>query len=271
MTEKLIEFYNLLKTPAELPLPWGAYHILCIVLTVAVAAILIRLFADADERVVRVLAFIFWIIIFTLEISKQLQHGLHLVNGELIWKYSWGAFPYQFCSTPLYIMPLVIFLKDGRTRDYSIVFLATFAMVGGIAVFLTPETVFTRNLFLNIQTMVHHGTQVFFGAYLAFRYREKLNMSRFFGATGLCLLLAFIALSLNVAGRELLPMMGINQSFNLFFISPYQRYIPSALKGLGIEALPYGVFLGGLILIMFVLAFLVMCVMKGLAKLLRYD
>jgi hypothetical protein len=271
MIEKLIEFYKLLNTPAELPLPWGVYHILCIVMTVAVAAILIRLFADADEKAVRILAFIFWIIILVLEILKQLQYVLHLVNGEFIWKYSWGALPYQFCSMPLYIMPLVIFLKDGRTRDYSIVFLATFAIVGGIALFLTPETVFTENMFLNIQTMVHHGTQIFFGAYLAFRYREKLNMSKFFGATGLCLLLAFIALFLNVAGHELLPMIGGDQSFNLFFISPYKRDIPSALKGLGIEALPYGVFLAGLISIMFALAFLVMCAMKGLSKLLRYD
>lgn len=271
MTERFIEFYKLLKTPMEEPLPWGSYHILCIVLTVVLAAILIKIFANAGERTVRILTFVFWLIIAVLEVAKQLSLGYRLIEGELVWKYAWNAFPYQFCSTPLYIMPLVALLKDGKARDFSIVFLSTFSVVGGVAVFLCPDTVFSGNAFLNIQTMVHHGTQIFFGAFLAIRYRDKLRLPEFLGSTALFLFLAFLAFWLDVAAHEIFNIFNKHETFNMFFISPYSRYIPSALAGMGIEKLSYESFILYFLGIFIGLALTIMIIMRILARLTRHH
>ena len=37
-----------------------------------------------------------------------------LDNNTLIKDYTWSSFPFQLCSTPLYILPLIIFLKDNK-------------------------------------------------------------------------------------------------------------------------------------------------------------
>ncbi len=270
MTERLIEFYKLLKTSTDAPDPWGAFHVFCLIAAIFVAFILVRLFSNVSERGARALALVFWLLILIFEICKQFSCGFSLVDGELVWAYPWGIFPYQFCSTPLYIMPLVIFLKDGKLRDSAIAFLATFAFIGGAAVLIAPDSVLTPNLFSNIQTMVHHGTQVFFGVYLAFRYHDKLSLSGFLKGTAMFLVLSGIALAFNIATHHIFPSYGITETLNMFFISPYVRYVPDVLAGLGIESMTYGRYLAAFLSIFILLAFLVMHFMKVLERLTRY-
>lgn len=258
----LTEIYEWLRRGSEIPQKYGSYHMLCIGITLGFALLLILLFRNCSDGFARGLIFAFWLVIFVLEIGKQLGFGFKIVDGEFQNYYSWGVFPFQFCSTPLYIMPIAALARDGKLRDSALVFLICFAAVGGITVYVFPDSVFCGSAFLNVQTMIHHGTQIFIALFLGVRYRSKLNLENYLLAGTMFISLAAIALGLNIAQHELFPILNISGSFNLFFISPYERYLPSALAGFGLESAPYYVILTGYIAAVFLGAGLMLFVCR---------
>lgn len=258
MTEFLIELLNILRTPCDVPKAWGTYHIFCIIIVVAMSVVLVKLFSNCSEATTRVLALVFWLIMASLELLKQFSSGASVVDGEFTFLYNWQEIPFQFCSTPLYILPLVVVLKDGKVRDAAIMFLISFSAIGGIVVFLTPETVFNDYIFHDIQTMVHHGIQIFFGIYLAFRYKRKITFKNFLGCTLMFLILSGVAFYLNIWIYK-----NHGCIVDLFFISPYNRYLPPALKGMGIEELKYEEFLTGFLGGFIALSGIFTLIMKG--------
>ena len=99
----------------------------------------------------------------------------------------------------------------------------TFALLGGISVYLVPNTVLTVRMVQNVQSMLHHGIQIITGVYTAAYYRRRLNR-RFF-LSGFCLftLLFAVANLLNTVGYDFLLSRGFieeGDSFNMFYISP---------------------------------------------------
>lgn len=258
MTDLLIELLSLLRTPCDVPMAWGTYHIFCIIIAVAMSVVLVKLFANCSEATARVLALVFWLIMASLELLKQFSSSASVAGGEIIFSYNWYDIPFQFCSTPLYILPLVVVLKDGKVRDAAIMFLISFSAVAGITVFLTPETVYSTSAFLNVQTMVHHGIQIFFGIYLTFRYKRKMTFKNFLGCTLMFLILSGVAFYLNIWIYK-----NHGCVVDLFFISPYNRYIPPALVGLGIEELKYEEFLTGFLGGFIALSGIFTLIMKG--------
>ena len=87
--------------------------------------------------------------------------------------YDWYYLPYQFCSTPLYVLPFVAFLKNSKARDAIMAFTSFYCMFGGIAVMLYPGDVFIESLGISIQTMVHHGLQLALGVYVTVWNRKR--------------------------------------------------------------------------------------------------
>ena len=55
------------------------------------------------------------------------------------WSYDWSRFPFQFCSTPIYIALLAAPLHDGKLRRALLCFLATYSPVAGCAVLFPPH------------------------------------------------------------------------------------------------------------------------------------
>ena len=43
---------------------------------------------------------------------KEIEYSSYFENNKLLWDYPWYIFPFQLCSTPLYVLPFVIFLKN---------------------------------------------------------------------------------------------------------------------------------------------------------------
>ena len=164
-----------------------------------------------------------FLLMLVMEIFKQIISPMSVVDGELVYRYAWSDFPFQLCSTPLYVFPLLVFLSDGRLRDVAAAYTMTFSLIGGIAVYLVPKTVFSVRLALNIQTMVHHGLQIVIGIYTAARYRARINRRFFLGGVGLFAGVYAIANLLNTVGYDFFVARGwMNEgdSFNMFFISP---------------------------------------------------
>jgi hypothetical protein len=116
--------------------------------------------------------------------------------------------------------------------------------------------------------MIHHGVQVFFGTYLAFRYKHLLTFKHLVRATGIFVILCGIAMAINQASFELFPSFGISEEMNMFFISPYH---PCTLPVLSMiyPLVPYPVFLCIYVFGFMLCAGLVMFIMKGIRKLFR--
>lgn len=250
----------------EVPQSYGPYHLTCVALVILTAIILIATLKNAKDKTVRIITAIVWIVMVLFEIGKQLLFSVHMdASGAFIWDYRWHYLPFQFCSSPLYILPFVAFAKEGKLRDAAIVFLATFSFFAGTCVMVFPGDVFLWYDFINVQTMVHHGIQIFFGAYLAFRYRDKLNFKNLVKATAVFTILCIIALALDVAAYHLFPIWDIPEIFNMFFISPY---LPCTLPVLSevYKLVPYPAFLCIYVFGFMLCAGLVMLIMKGLIK-----
>ena len=228
------------KMPA--PTNYGWFHLMFVMLAIA-AIVLLCIFArNLKDKTFRRIIMWCWIVMLVLEIYKQLIYSVHEYDGQAYWRYQWYAFPFQLCSTPLYLLPFVAFMKEGKVRDSIISFICTFAMFGGLVVFLYPNDVFVETIGINFQTMIHHGLQLVLGIYIMVYYRKKLNW-RFF-ASGIItfLIMCGVAMSLNVLLYNTI-MVNNGQTFNMFYFSPYFPCTLALLGDLIWPNVPYIVFL----------------------------
>lgn len=211
----------MLQKRVSAPTVYGLYHVACFTLIILVTVWLCIRFRDAEEKTVRRILLIAWAFMIVGEIVKCLLFAMNVTDGVASWHYPWHTFPFQLCSTPLYVLPLAIFCR-GRVKEIATVYLMTFSLVGGLAVMIYPESVFTELLGINIQTMMHHGLQVILGIYLAVRERRNLNLRHFAKAVPAFYIAATVALILNITVYQAYTAKGGGiPEFNMFFISPY--------------------------------------------------
>ena len=124
-------------------------------------------------RFTRIVVLTYSILGIILEIYKQLNFSFNSTSGE--WSYQWYAFPFQFCSTPMYVGLIAGCCKEGGFQKFLYSYLATFALFAGLSVMFYPGDVFTRTIGINIQTMVCHGGMVVMGIYLWFSKQVKFE------------------------------------------------------------------------------------------------
>ena len=199
------------------PTNYGWFHLLSIGLVVAATVLFCVFFRDTSDKRFRIILGICWVVIVLLEIYKQVIFSVNFEDGKAVWSYQWYAFPYQLCSTPLYALPLVVFLPQGKIRDAVMSFLSSFAFFGGLAVMIFPNDVFIGYIGINIQTMIHHGLQVVLGIFLAVYNRRKLGVKYWLSSLPVYGVAIAIAMILNLTIHQLVP----DQTFNMFYISHY--------------------------------------------------
>ncbi len=262
----IIRLYEILSVRVDAPKPYSQYHLTWIIAVAAIALVLALLFSRVSDKTARIIIASAWAVMLIMELLKQFVNCIHISGEEITWRYNFGVFPYHFCSTPLYVLPMAAFMKDGYRRNTAIVFLATFAVIGGLAVYIAPDSVLLGHRFVDFQSMLHHGIQIFIGLYIASKYRNILTNKNFNRATIAFLFMSYLAILLNVTFMKIFEIQGIISSINLFFINPYIRYIPPVLDGLGIEKLPYLVFLFGYLTIFVAISYLLMKALSFLNK-----
>lgn len=212
--------YSLQKT-MECPTNYGWFHIMFMIIVAVGIFFMCKYFKDCTEKTTNLIILIFWLVAFLLEIYKQVEYSFTYEDGKSIWDYQFYAFPYQLCSTQLYILPFIFLLKPGKIRDAMIAYIITFSFFGGLAVYFYPNDVFVETIGINIQTMIHHGTQVLLGIFLFVRYRKEFDLKYYAKSIIVFLGLLLIAVLLNIVIHHLLVSAGNDETFNMFFISPY--------------------------------------------------
>ena len=233
-----VQLFNFFDKEMIEPTNYGWFHIMFMVIIVTTTVMLCTFFKDCTDKTMRKILLIFWLTIVSFEIYKQLNFGFDVVDGKLMWDYAWYAFPYQLCSTPLYAMPFVIFLREGKIRGSFIAYMGTFSLFGGIAVFFYPNDVFITTIGINIQTMVHHGTQIVIGVFLILHQRKKLGILHYLSSIPVFTLFSVIAIILN----ELTVACGLEDTFNMFYISRHYDCTLPILSDI-YPKVPYGIFL----------------------------
>lgn len=259
--EKLIDWVG---REGEVPEFFGTLHLAFILSVVALCAFLFIHLRDASDRAFRISIGVMAAVMIVGEVLKQILLGLSIENGAVIYTYNWSDFPFQLCSTPLYVLPFLSFLPDCRLRDFCASYVMTIGLIGGVAVYLAPKSVFTTRIFTNFHTMIHHGLQIVSGMYTAFYYRRRLNRRFFHDGIAVFGVTFTIANVLNTAGYDALVSMGKiaeGDPFNMFYISPRaDQTVPMCSEMF--KSLPPVVFIFGYFILLSFLAWYVIDLAK---------
>ena len=258
-------FLALLDSSMETPQPYGWFHLLWFALSFLALIPLCRFPKNPDGSHIRRVVLITALVVIFSEIYKQINYSFSYENG-IAFDYQWYAFPFQFCSTPMYIGLLAGLTKKGRIHESLCAYLATYAMFAGVAVMFYPTTVFIRTIGINIQTMICHGSMITIGIYLLATGYVPLKHKTILKAIPVFAICVALAAVFN----EIAYQTGLleTETFNMFFISPYCE--PS----LPVYSLVQGVVPFPLCLILYVLGFsaagyILLLVGMGIAKLSR--
>ena len=213
------DLLRILDTQMTTPTSFGWFHTLFIVASVAVGILLCVVCKDR-ERYTRPILLITAITVIALEVYKLINFGFGTsYETELSYSFPWSAFPWQFCSTPMYAC-LLAALTRGKVHRSLCAYLSTFAVFAGLCVMIYPGDVFIGTVGINVQTMICHGSMLTIGIYLmgsGYVPREHKTVLR---AIPVFCVAAAVAIILNeVAYRSgLLETHG----FNMFYFSPHQ-------------------------------------------------
>ena len=203
---------------ARMPEPtmYGWFHLIFLALTIGLTTFLCWKCRDCSAKTFKWIVASAWIVMVVLEIFKQLVFSFNYENGVARWDYDWYSFPYQLCSTPIYLLPFIAFKKEGGFRDSIISFVSTFALFGGLVTMIFPATVFVPHIVVNIQTMVHHGLQIVIGIFMLVHERKRLNLMFFVKSIYVFGVTFAIAMAINL----IVPTF-TTDTVNMFYISPY--------------------------------------------------
>ena len=161
---------------------------------------------------------VYSLICIGLEVYKQISFTFSVSDGVITADYQWYAFPFQFCSTPMFVALIAALIPSKRIYRACIAFLSTFGVIAGVLVMAMPDTVFVDTIGVNIQTMVHHGSQITIGLFLLIRANACKKLSYALGGVAVFLAVISLALILNCTMIHVIPE---GETFNMFFISPY--------------------------------------------------
>lgn len=217
----IIDLYNAMNIWVDKPLPYGPFHLKALVTILLLTVALSYLFRNSRARTIRLVMLFFWLVMVVSEVAEQFVRSSALVDGVLVFDYRWHTFPFQLCATGIWVLPIIIPMKDCRLRDALMMYMSLYSLFGGLLVCFVPTTVFSTALISNVHTMLQHGSQIIVGVLLMVNNRKKLDMRNFLGAVGVFLVLCSMAIAFNEVFYTVMAAYGQNEKINMFYFSPY--------------------------------------------------
>lgn len=212
--------YILQATMTE-PTSWGWFHWLWIGLIIVTIGILYKLKNRFSEKQLKIVLAVYGIGAFILETLKQLiwSFNYDAITNAVTWDYQWYAFPFQLCTTPIFVCLICLFLKDGKIRKSLLAYMAFVTILGSFMTVIMPDSCFTEDVLINIHTMWLHCGSLVVSVYLLMSGAVELNLKSLKGAIISFLIFVVLAQVLNIT----LYNTGVlgEETFNMFYISPY--------------------------------------------------
>lgn len=208
----------LLDTQMETPPSFGWFHLMWVGISFLALIPLLRFPKEQSQDHVRKVVLVTAITVIILEIYKQINYSFSYEDG-IAFDYQWYAFPFQFCSTPMYVGLAAGLLRKGRIHESLCAYLATYAVFAGLCVMIYPGDVFIETVGINIQTMICHGSMLTIGIYLFGSGYVKTEHKTILKALPVFCTMVLIAVGLN----EWAHRTGLLEEhyFNMFYFSPY--------------------------------------------------
>lgn len=212
--QSILRFLDSSMTKPEM---YGWFHILSLFVTLDFTIVFCRYHKKLEPR-----KLILWtaVVVTLFEVYKQINYSFSYENS-ISFDYQWYAFPFQFCSTPMYVGLLAGLTKKGAVHKSLCAYLATYAVFAGAAVMFYPSTVFIRTIGINIQTVVCHGSMIVVGVYLLYSGYVKIEHKTILRAIPVFAVCVLLAATMN----EIAYRTGLleRETFDMFFISPYGK------------------------------------------------
>ena len=193
---------------------YGWFHILFLLLTIGATIYLCWFHRDASTRTMKIICIVCEVILVVLEIIKQFVNSYE--NG--VFNYDWSSFPFQFCETPMYVLPVIAINKNKKVQDALISYMGTFAMFAGLCIMVWPSTVLNSSIFSNIRALVQHGIQVVIGIYLMVWNRKNYSLKSFSHSCIIFIALCCVAITINfvVEGQT-------GAEMSMFYLTKYHE------------------------------------------------
>lgn len=233
---------SILETELKTPKPYGMYHLIWLICTLFVIILLFFRRNKNNEKQLKIVIGTYSIIAFILEALKQFIWAVEYdsITNSFIWDYQWYAFPFQFCTMPMYVCLICLFLNKNKIRNALLSFVAFTTILGSIASAIIPDTLFVSDVLINIHAMWLHLGSLVVSIYLIMSKEVKLNIKSYFSGIMVFLITIILANILNVSIYNSGILNG--ETFNMFYISPY---FASTLPVFDIiyKTIPYPLFL----------------------------
>lgn len=230
------DFLHFLQGEMEMPGVFSWFHFVMIIPIIGLSFIIPYFFKDAKEKTYKRILFIFWVILIILEIFKQIIKAFHYGDPSY-WEYSIRDFPFSICSMIYYFIPIILFVnkdKHPKIVDAAIGYMCFITLFMGLIVCIYTDMVMSNLIFINIQSLIHHGSQVIVGIYIYVWNRKNIKIETVYKSLIAFAITAGIAIIINVAFYP--------NFINMFFINP-TRITNLPIGGFVQEKLGYPVYL----------------------------
>lgn len=187
-----------------------------LIIMIIIGYFFLKMTINHQEKEIKWTVFIFGITFLLLETNKQFK--LNFLDEREI--YSWSAFPFQLCSTPLYFCLLSIVVKE-RKSNAIYAYLASYSFLGGASVLIYPNSVLTHNILGSFSSLFWHAIMLIISLYLILHNKYGNNIKQFIDATIIFICVVIIAMIMNEIFEYFKNSRGIDASFNMLYISPY--------------------------------------------------
>ena len=149
------------------------------------------------------------LLLLASEIWKQLVLTFVVGNGT----YQWSFIPFQLCSVPMYICLLIWVFRNTGFRQAGITFLADFAFLSGLIVFLDTTGMHYGYAPLTLHSYLWHFVIAGLGVYSGLAERDR-SAAAFLPAAGIYLACCAAAEVINLGLDRFGPV-------NMFYINPH--------------------------------------------------
>ena len=208
------EFIHFFQGTMEEPGVFSWFHLIVLIPIISSAIFVPLKFKDCSEKVYKRILLYSWISLLVLEAFKQVIKSFHYGEPSY-WEYSYQDFPFGLCSMIYYFIPIIVFVnkeKHPKIVDAATGYLCLITFVAGVIVCSYTEMATTNLIYINIQTFIHHGSQVVLGIFIYVWNRKNVTIKTFYRS-----MIAF-AITVTMA-------IGFNLIFyphpcDMFFINP---------------------------------------------------